>query len=296
MRKSYKLLTKALPVFMLELIACVALGTIAFLTAYDRNSGWLSTTYISILFWLVVSVTLITAIVIGAFSKNAGIVRFKDKYGLVLFSSALAGIIVFALFVIELCRFMTSSDISAWRLVRSVVAVFAAANFIIAAIPQKLLKKHINKTVRIALSLSAVLWGVLSILVVYFDKNVPMSNITKTMLLLSYAAVTAFLLFEAEFKHARKRLIAYSVSAALSAFCSFAFCVPIALSLRSINTINFSVMEFVVCTTIGFYAFSKICSMIRTMRHVIVSRQEDDSNHHSSSKSSKKPIKQEEAK
>ncbi|MBQ8162808.1 MAG: hypothetical protein IJZ93_00370 [Clostridia bacterium] len=284
MRKSYKLLTKAFPVFMLELVVCAALGTIAFLTSYDSGSGWLSTGYVSIFFWLVVALTLATAIAIPVFSKDAGIVRFKDKYGFVAFAATLAGIIVFALFVIEFCRFVTSSNISVWRFIRSFVSIVVALNFIIEAVPHKLIKKYVNKTIRIILSLSSILWGVLSILSVYFDENVPMSNITKTMLLLTYVAITAFLLFEAEFKHAKKRIIAYTATASLAAFTSFSFCVPIALSLRSLATINFTVMEFVVCATIGLYALSKICSMIRTMHHVITTHQDDGASHHTSHK------------
>jgi hypothetical protein len=277
MRRTYKALTRSLPIFALVIVIGAILGIFTFSHDYNANSGWINLSYLSVSFGIIVAIAFFFAIVTGIFAKNAKVIRFRDNHNLSRFSSVLLTIITFSLFLLEFYKLVLLSGIGFWRTIRMFLTLGASINFLFIALHRKFVSKHFSKKIRITFSIVTVFWAITSVFSVYFAQNsVALSNIIKVILLLSYLSVTVFMLLEAKFKHVKPMHIAYTASALICAIFGCVFCFPIAIAIGVGKLeVDFTVMEFTVCFVIGIYAITRICAMIATILFSIKTHSEN---------------------
>lgn len=277
MRKTYHFLRSFIFAVLAALVFVAFFGVIAFSFMHNEDTRTLEWPHIiTIMFYMLISASCALSIVMAIKSKDVQLTKIKKSNPFLLFSSAFAAIIALVFFVYECVVSIARSYIGVYFILRTarwILLLFVVAYFVFQAMPNKVKRVNISipLAARATASIGAVIWAVLSILVVYFN-NLGATDISKISMLLVYASFAVFFVFEGIFELIKARIIPYIISAGISATLAFAF--PLGISISKIigtydSSFGFSQSEMLMCFAIGLYCLARMVAYVWTMRRVI---------------------------
>lgn len=298
MRKTCRFLERLILVILLELFFVAVLGVISFSFMHDSQTNTLVMPhFVTIVFLLMILGTIGTGIFMALKPKKLCVTSIKKSEPFLLFAAAFAAIMMLVLFIYEAIINILKGQINAYFFFRAAKWVFSfvtAFYFIVQSLPKKLgpFKIRIPSTLKIAISICAIVWAIFGVLTVYFNALL-INDISKISQLLVYASIAVFFVFEGEFENVKARHKPYMISAFICATLTFAF--PLGISIAKILDKYsaygaFSQPELILSFAIGLYALARMIAMIRTMRIVV-----DGSSDGHAKKFDKKPEKKSES-
>lgn len=279
MRKTYRFLKKSMYYLLINLLIVAIFSIISFSFMCVDENQTLTLKFphvVTIMLYLFVLLEIGLAVFVALKAKAINITHIKKQNKFFQFASVFCAIMMIIFFIYECIISITKANFQLYfvfRVSRWLLTIPMCAYFIVQALPKKIrrTKTSVPRWFKITLSVCAILWSVLGILTVYFG-GLKHNDISKITLLLTYVAISVFLVFEGEFEFVKAAHKPYIISAFVCTTLAIAF--PFGISIGKIlNKINpyraFSQPELLLAVAIGIYALSKMLALVSTMHTVI---------------------------
>lgn len=282
MKKTYKFLVKNLPFILFGTLATSILGVVALYLGYNSITSRLKLDgACTIIFAILAIASVGYSIYVTAKTPDIHVKKIKRNAPFLRIMSCLAFCITLFIFGFELVKIIVasyqesfSSYFSLWRVLRFTFALPCSLYFLFMSLPSKFKRKRIkiSKSAWYVCSVGTILWAVFGLLSSYFYKQLTTMNVLKIWHLIVYLSIALFFLFEAKFEHINQSPRAYIFFGCLSFILSMSFSLTnlICLTVGTIPAYNsFSTTDLLCTTILGLYAFSRICAIPYTIKHVM---------------------------
>lgn len=299
MEKTLSLFKKFLPIIIVVSFVATVFGLFTLMYYYDKST-------ISIQFKNIIPI--ITAVFLVAaygvaicFSlkvKTLHIKRIKKDSNFSKFATALAAVLVTALFLFNFIQLVQNSSLPVFKVLRLIVSIPFIAYLVLGLIPRKINRKvvKIPTWLTYIASVCAILWCIFSLLALYFwsgPQALPTTNVFRLFHLFYYAVAIVFFISEVGFEIFSKghKLYVLASSCLFITSCVITGSIMFAIFLGKIPEVSLSAIEIFASFSIGIYALSKMFAVGKTISHVM--KQEDSSrshHHHHHHKSSKAKV------
>lgn len=281
MKKTYHFLRQSIWVILVELVFIGLLSAVSFIYLFDSATDTLPLSHVIVILLILLTLGAIgTAIFVCIKAENVGVTRIKKTNKFILFAEAFTVIMMLAFFIYECLTSMVyaESDSKAlvlFRVTRWILSIPAFGYFLLQAFPKKIgrARIHIPTILSIITSLSLILWSILGIFTTYFASHLKNPNdVTKISMMFIYVVISAFFIFEGEFRFVKTVHMPYMMSAFFTSIVTFA--IPFGISIAKIVRAELaydalSQSELLTCVAIGVYALAKMFSLVSTMGFVI---------------------------
>ncbi len=298
MKKVYDFFRKFYWLFILGVVLNVVFGLVSFGMDYE-NEQFVFPKVGSTLFFIFLISSIGFAFFFAFKTQHLHITKVRNQTSNFLkLASWLAFSISIFFFIFETVKFIFTpyiegaSSLTFPRIARYILTLPLAAYFFFEAFPTKIKKKKIviPRFVNYILSTCTILWGILSILAVYFYEKLSTTNMLKNWQIIFYLVLTLFFLFETKFKFINQKGFCYVLSSALLFVLAVSFSVTVVLSLSLgflplDHSESFTEVEYILGFLFGLYAFARLHAMKKTMKHIM----DNDDKGSFSSKFKKKP-------
>lgn len=282
MKKVHDFFKKFYWLFILGAVLNVIFGLVAFGLDYS-NEQFIFPRVGSSLFFLSLIITLGFAVYFSYETRHLHITKIrKQSSNFLKLTSWLAFSVAILFFLFETIKiiavpYLEEPGVFTFpRIARYLLCLPLAGYFFIEAFPTKIKKKKIVFPIglRYAFSICTILWGIFSILTIYFDQNLSTTNMLKNWQIIFYLALTFFFLFEAKFEHIKPNGLSYILSATVLFILASSFSVTVILSL----SLNFLPLDYSECYTeveyvsafiFGLYAYARLHAILKTMKHIM---------------------------
>lgn len=282
MKKVYDFFRKFYWLFIVGVLLNVIFGILAFGKDYE-NEQFVFPGVGSILFLVLLVASLSFAVFFAFKTQHLHITKVRNQTSNFLkLASWLACAITIFFFGYETLKLVLTpyvENASAFtfpRIVRYILSLPVAAYFFFEAFPTKIKKKKIviPRFINYILSVCTIIWGIMSILAVYFYEKLSTTNMLKNWQIIFYLALTLFFLFEAKFKHVNQKGFCYVLSSAVLFILAVSFSITVVLSLSFgfiplDHSESFTEVEYMLGFLYGLYAFARLHAMQKTMKHIM---------------------------